>query len=116
MRDVVYWIADFWEEVQPMTVIKSWTKFLPELVTPIEKINDDDSETIVLKDLVKELPGCENSNAVDLNEWLNSDDKLEITDSNIIEMMEDEEEYEKEENDSPLSEKKKKLIVKVLQP
>lgn len=115
LRDVVYWIADSWEEVQPTTVIKSWTKFVPELVTPIEKINDDDSETIVLKDLVKELPGCENSNAVDLNEWLNSDDKLEITDSSIIEMMEDEEEYETEENDSPLSEKKY-LIVKVLQP
>nr|XP_042911148.1 jerky protein homolog-like [Parasteatoda tepidariorum] len=106
LRDVVYWIADSWEEVQPTTVIKSWTKFLPELVTPIEKINDDDSETIALKDLMKKLPGCENSNAVNLNEWLNSDDKLEITDSSIIEMTEDEEEYETEINDSSLSEKK----------
>ena len=107
MRDIVYWIADSWEEIQPITVNKSWLKFLPKLVTSIEKLNDCDGENIVLEDLVKELPGCENSNADDVKEWLNSDEMLEITESTIVEMIEDEEECnDTEENDSLPFEKK----------
>lgn len=103
MRNIVYWISDSWEEIESTTINKSWFKFLPKVVTAIDDLNGDDGENIALKDLMKEVPGCENCNADDVKEWLNSDEMLEITESTIVEMIEDEEECNNtEENDLPL--------------
>lgn len=42
LKDFVYWIAETWEEVKPMTLQKSWRKILtPE--QPNNEASDDES-------------------------------------------------------------------------
>lgn len=49
-------------------------KFSLKVATSIENLNDVDCENNVSKDLAKEVTDCENCNANDVSEWLNSDE------------------------------------------
>lgn len=62
------------------------------MITSIWNPSDDDGENIVSKDLVKEVPGCENYNADNVKEWLISDKMIKITKFTVVELIEDEKE------------------------
>lgn len=83
MKDVVYWVADSWDEVKAETLKKSWNNIL--------KVDDNrnsiDEDDLPLQNLITKLPGCENASDNDVSEWMNSDDQFEVTDGSIVEML-----------------------------
>lgn len=85
MKDVVYWIASSWDEVRADTVNKSWNKILKK--GPTESEQDDPDDNLPLAELIKKLPGCENTDISEVTEWLNSDEQQEVTDTAIVEML-----------------------------
>lgn len=102
VKDVVYWLADSWNEVKQETLNKSWNKILK---TPEETENDsDDEDNLPLSHLIRKLPGCENSNETEVTDWINNDEQHEITDAAIIEMVnEPAEENEEDETEGTVT-------------
>lgn len=85
MKDVVYWVAESWHEVKADTINRSWNKILKkEPSTSQENDSDDD---LPLAELVKKLPGCENTEVSEVAEWLQNDEQNEITEEAIVEMI-----------------------------
>lgn len=108
MKDVMFWIAECWNNIPPDTLPRSWKILLSnEERQDIanEHLNND------LTDLLKKIPGCEDADNNDITEWMRYDEQYELTDSDIITMVnvpevEDSEEcdHEKElENEEKVS-------------
>lgn len=97
--DVVNWISQSWEEVEPVTLVRSWRKLLDHKADnydpPIEDDNpSEDSDNNELVQLLHGVSGCEDISSEEVNEWVNSDETEELTDSDIIEMVTNSEENE----------------------
>uniref|UniRef100_A0A1B6M902 DDE-1 domain-containing protein n=1 Tax=Graphocephala atropunctata TaxID=36148 RepID=A0A1B6M902_9HEMI len=82
MKDVVYWIAESWDEVKAETINKSWNKILKK--QPEETDPEDD---VPLAELIRKLPGCENTDESEVAEWLQNDQQHKVSDQAIIEMI-----------------------------
>lgn len=95
MKDVIYWVAEAWDNVKSETLKKSWRKLLQKNFdenNKNEKNEDSDTpsqenENEQLLDLVRQLPGCEDANDNEVEEWLNQDDQYELTDNAIVECV-----------------------------
>ncbi|KFM76186.1 Jerky-like protein, partial [Stegodyphus mimosarum] len=78
--DSIYNIASAWDSVNPSILIKSWRKLIPNVeanndLTPLscEENEDVDTPMATLADTVKTVPGGENVDAENINEWLECD-------------------------------------------
>ncbi|XP_055944589.1 jerky protein homolog-like [Argiope bruennichi] len=75
--DSIYDIASAWDSVKPSTLTKSWRKLMPNVeannnLTPLS-CEDVDTPTATLADMVKTVPGGENVDVENINEWLECD-------------------------------------------
>lgn len=71
VKDVAYWAAESWEKVTEQAIRKSWKKLWPTLSfvdTP-----EDNSGHHPLIELVNEIPGCEEADDANINEWMEAD-------------------------------------------
>ncbi|GBM51017.1 hypothetical protein AVEN_199780-1 [Araneus ventricosus] len=46
-----------------------------------------DEDDLPLFNLIKKIPGCENTDVTVVEKWLNSDEQLEFTDAAIVEII-----------------------------
>ncbi|KAF8781423.1 Jerky protein homolog-like like protein [Argiope bruennichi] len=109
--DSIYDIASAWESVKPSTLIKSWRKLMPNVeannnLTPLsceEENVDVDTPTATLADMVKTVPGGENVDAENINEWLecgvNEPGFERLTDDEIVKKARGETENEGERSE-----------------
>lgn len=104
IKDVIYWVAEAWDNTTKGALQKSWKNLWPTLefvetsVTPVK-----DCE---LLPLVKKIPGCEDAEESCVEEWTSVDDNgnQEYGDEDIVAMVQgssaeiDSEESEEEVN------------------
>lgn len=90
MKNVIYWSAQAWDSIQSVTLERSWTKILPSESQSdeiVEIVNDVDLHSIMEK-----IPGCEDVERNDTEEWINGDDcEQELTDDEIGHIVNSEE-------------------------
>lgn len=85
LKDVSYWIASAWDKVGGQTIARSWNKLLGEDEETTE--NDPDEVHGTILPLVQRIPGCEDASLVEVGEWLSGDDQHEITDEEIVNLV-----------------------------
>lgn len=75
--DSIYDIASAWDSIKPSTFVKSWRKIFPSIETNINKnICEEENEvmpTATLVDLITSVPGGENVDEENTEEWLECD-------------------------------------------
>lgn len=71
LLDVIGWIADSWKELEPMTLVRSWRKLLDH--SGNEFSEDTQIESIDLIDVMKKVPGCEETSHNDVRIWMEED-------------------------------------------
>lgn len=83
IKDVVYWAAESWEKVTVHMLRKSWTKLWPSLEFE-DNGPEHDGENLL--QLVQTIPGCEDADAEDVNEWMGADSESSeiLSDADII--------------------------------
>lgn len=86
IKDAIYWLADAWSEIKIETLKNSWKKIISSEQTDVTVYEDRPTDN-ELTTLVQKIPGCENSTEQEIQEWLDSDEKEEITDDEIIKMV-----------------------------
>lgn len=92
MVDVIRWIAASWDELLPITIVKSWKKILDHKAsnkfegeeTECDERTADDSE---LLELLRRIPECEDAVPQDVDEWMDQDDNFEYGDNDILELV-----------------------------
>lgn len=113
MLDVVRWVSMAWNEVEPLTIVRSWRKLLDHRATNewwgqgIEPAggegNFDDEEMnredVQLLSLMEQIPGCSMTNEQDLADWMGRDNELEFTDDDILQLVTKKKEEEKDDMD-----------------
>ncbi|XP_054259801.1 jerky protein homolog-like [Macrosteles quadrilineatus] len=70
VKDVVYWAAESWENVTTGAIRKSWKKLWKSLdfeETPTE------NDPVNLLPMIRNIPGCENAEEEDVDEWMAAD-------------------------------------------
>ncbi|XP_023231971.1 jerky protein homolog-like [Centruroides sculpturatus] len=77
LLDVVGWVADAWNELESLILVRSWRKLLDHEGN--EFIEHDDAENVNLLNLLKRVPGCAEANENDIEQWFQND-----TDQNIM--------------------------------
>uniref|UniRef100_K7GGY3 HTH CENPB-type domain-containing protein n=1 Tax=Pelodiscus sinensis TaxID=13735 RepID=K7GGY3_PELSI len=103
IKDVIYWIAQSWEEIEPITLARSWRKLI---------LNDENTQEMMqencdnLLPLLQQIPGCEKVNDDDIQESMENDEQQELTDRDIIALVnrddndnEDDEDEDTNDND-----------------
>lgn len=85
LKDVAYWVASAWTDVRAETIAKSWHKLLGDDEVIGENVLDDCHQNIM--PLVQRFPGCEDASLDDVGNWLSADDQYEITDSEIVALV-----------------------------
>lgn len=84
VKDVIYWVAEAWENTSKGAVQKSWKNIWPGLEfvdSALPLVQECE-----LLPLVKKIPGCENSEENHIEEWTAIDDRghEEYTDEDIV--------------------------------
>ena len=82
VKDVIYQVADTWEQISADSLQKQWRK----LFKLKEKGNEDkqvDNGNEEFTGLIQ-LPGCGNSNESIVQECFNEDEQYQITDSSLF--------------------------------
>lgn len=103
LKDVIYWIAESWDLVSACTIKKSWNKLLnTESDGDDNKIENDDYDFEDLQPLIKLIPECRDVTQDDIIEWNNSDEICEISDSDLVNIVQqsDDDECENDEVDA----------------
>lgn len=116
--DSIYDIASAWESVRKSTLIKSWRKIFPKVEENLKQDEENNNKgeedlntpTATLAELVKTVPGGENVNDENIEEWLecDADDPgfERLTDEEIVQKAmvevesEEERQSESEEEDA----------------
>lgn len=104
MLDVIRWIAASWDELLPITIVKSWKKILDHKAsdkfkgeeTEGDERTEDNSELLAL---LQRIPGCEDAVSQDIDGWMDQDDNFEYEDNDILELVT--REINEEEEDVP---------------
>lgn len=73
LLDVVGWISESWNELEPLTLVRSWRKLLDHSGDDFSKENGNNSDNSELVDLMKKISGCEESTSDDVQEWMDLD-------------------------------------------
>lgn len=81
MKHVIYWCAQAWNKVQKETLQRGWRKIY-------DGLEDNGSESFEnLTEMIHMIPGCENINESEIDEWIVADHSEELTDQDIIEAV-----------------------------
>lgn len=108
LLDVIGWISKCWDEVKPISIVRSWRKLLDHSGNefPEEKNENDDSDLLVT--LMRKIPGLQEASSTDVNDWMERDE-IDLTDNEIVAALKDceendeDKEPEEEENASKIS-------------
>ncbi|XP_046666383.1 jerky protein homolog-like [Homalodisca vitripennis] len=73
IKDVIFWVAEAWENTSVGALQKSWKNLWPDLQF-VEEVVPPVNECELLP-LVKKIPGCENVEKECVDEWTAVDDK-----------------------------------------
>lgn len=84
MKDVIFWISECWDEIETHTLARSWKILLSEDESAQDLIHENNGNLI---QLLQKIPGCEEAEDSDIQEWMNSDEQHELTDGDIIAMV-----------------------------
>ena len=89
MLDVVRWILDLWNEVQPITMIRAWQKLLDHRAIDKWWCADDNVQEDGRKEtkVVKGIAGCEDFENQDVEEWMKDDNGLALTEDDIVHLI-----------------------------
>lgn len=88
IKDVIYWLAESWQNTNESFLRKSWKKLWPEL--EFEEAPDPTPVTQQeLLNLVQQVPGCENAGEGYLEEWATVDVTEEYSDRDIVGMVQE---------------------------
>ena len=102
LLDVVGWIAESWDELEPISLVHSWRKLLDHSRNEFQQ-NKEERENPDLVDLLQRIPGCKEATDGDVGEWMGQDENCEVLgDGEIVAIvkekdMKDEEESEDDE-------------------
>ncbi|XP_067215686.1 jerky protein homolog-like [Linepithema humile] len=100
MKNVIYWSAQAWDAIQRSTIQKSWAKILNS-----DSQSDEVLDNIDLYSMMEQIPGCANVEKNDTDEWANGDDcEHELTDDEICQLVNSEEEIADETGDNEMEE------------
>ncbi|KAG2462335.1 JERKL protein, partial [Polypterus senegalus] len=85
IKDVIYWVAEAWENTRKESLQKSWKNLWPELEF-VKTVFPPTKENCKLLQLVKRMPGCEKAEEECVEEWTAVDDcgHEEYTDEDIV--------------------------------
>lgn len=98
MKDVMYWCAQSWEKVKSTTLRKAWNK-ITDGITSIDDYEEEDFEN--LSALIKKVPGCEDIEEEEALQWVQADDiELELTEEEIVEMIQEPEPREADDTNN----------------
>ena len=90
IKDVIYWVAEAWESTSEQLLKKSWHKLWPSL-TFEDNLNQhaEGNNVVQVQELLQNIPGCEDTNANDVHEWLRVDDNDHeiLSDQQIVEKV-----------------------------
>lgn len=82
LLDVVGWVTDAWNELESLTLVRSWRKLLDH---EGNEFVEQDAENVNLLDLLKRVPGCAEANENDVEQWFQNDTEEDImNDAEII--------------------------------
>lgn len=98
LLDVIGWVTQCWDELEPITLVRSWRKLLKH--SGNEFSEQEKCETSDLVALMKKIPGCENTIEDDVSEWMDLDGASEPLGEDEIVAAVKGREAEKEEGDS----------------
>ncbi|XP_014276200.1 jerky protein homolog-like [Halyomorpha halys] len=88
LKDVIYCLAEAWDNLKEFTLEKSWSKVIEDSVSEIPSENTiDEISSEEMNSLIKKFPGYENVDNSEVVEWLNSDTHYELTDQEIVEVV-----------------------------
>jgi hypothetical protein len=89
IKDVIYWLAEAWDDVKLCTLIKYWKNILsPQNETSEnEMTNESEMALETLLDLAKNLPISKALTTEDTEEWMNDDEQQEMTNNMIINLV-----------------------------
>lgn len=94
--DVINWICKAWNELEPITIIKSWRKLLDHKATNEwdgEKIEESyyreeiDAGDDNLIFLLSQIPGGAAIERRDISNWVAADDNVELTEYDIVHLI-----------------------------
>ncbi|XP_046737740.1 jerky protein homolog-like [Diprion similis] len=100
IKSVIYWSAQAWDAVQRLTLKRSWAKILSS-TDQSDQIADD----VDLHSIMKQIPGCEDVDRNNTDEWIHDDDcEQERTDDEIGHLVNSAEENADDIEDSETAE------------
>lgn len=88
IKDVIYWVAESWNNTSKNLLQRSWTKLWPSLEFVETPLTTRDDETELLH-LFQKVPGCEDAEKGCLEEWAALDDNEECTEHDIVSVVQD---------------------------
>lgn len=99
LLDVIGWLNQCWDELEPITLVRSWRKLLDHSGNEfLEKREDHEASNLI--ELMKKIPGCEDTVEDDVREWIDQDGASEpLGEDEIIAAVKNQG-AEKEEGDS----------------
>ena len=99
VKDVIFWVAEAWNNISENCIQKSWKKLWPSL--SYEEDPPVEVDVIEFLELMHEIPGCEEENEIDLHEWLCSKDYENLySTEEILDMVKNNEDETDSEIDS----------------
>lgn len=89
LKDVIYWVAESWQNTSVNLLQRSWKMLWPSLEfektpTPTPAAQDDNTE---LLHLVQQVPGCEDAGEGCLEEWATVDINEECSEHEIVSLV-----------------------------
>jgi hypothetical protein len=81
MKHVIYWCAQAWAKIKDETLQRCWRKIY-------DGLDEEETESFEnLTEMVQSIPGCEDCNENDVDEWVAADDSEELSDEDIVEAV-----------------------------
>ena len=73
MLDVVGWISESWNEIEHISLVRSWRKLLDHSRNEFQESREE-TENCEIVDLLKKISGCEEVTDGDVGEWMEQDE------------------------------------------
>lgn len=105
MKDVIYWLADAWNDIKQSTLQKCWRKLL-QSIFPSDYEDDiyDEEDDEPLINLVRRLPHEGTIVDADISDWMNADEEEELTDAMLVSLVTKNEDNVDENEDADVPE------------
>lgn len=104
LKDVVYWSATAWNNVSASNIQRSWNKILIREAAPQDQ-NDDSEDNAVqrVEEILKKIPGYEDINQPEIEDWINSEKKNEFSDEDFVNAIREKTADKKDSSDEETS-------------